>query len=344
MLEKAPPGQARRPTGIELMTHNDVSEARALWTTAPRLLEIRSEKLAPLAEGHLRCGALYSAVSRGTESLVFGGRVPESEWTRMRAPFQQGDFPFPVKYGYQMVAEALDGPLPRGTPIFALHPHQDRFDVPLAAARPLPEGLPPRRAALAANMETALNGLWDSGAAPGDRIAVVGGGVVGLLAAALAARLPGAEVLLVDIDKSRRSFADSIGAAFASHSSGLTQSHDVVIHASASAAGLEAALALAGDEATIVELSWYGEGAVAAPLGGAFHARRLKLVSSQVGRIPPLRQPRWNYARRLGKALDLLRDARFDALLEPDIAFEDAPRLLPAVLAKPGALAQVLRY
>jgi hypothetical protein len=344
MLEKALPGQVRRMLRTVSMPHNDVSESRALWTVAPGMLEIRTAPLGALADGYLRCRAIYSALSRGTESLVFGGRVPESEWARMRAPFQEGAFPFPVKYGYQMVAEVLEGGLPKGMPVFVLHPHQDVFDIPLAAARALPEGLPTRRAVLAANMETALNCLWDSGAGPGDRIAIIGGGVVGLLAASLAARLPGAEVTLIDIDPSRRSYADSIGVHFVSDRNGLPQSHDVVIHASASAAGLETALLLAGEEATIVELSWYGEGVVPVPLGGAFHAKRLKLISSQVGRIAPMRAPRWDYARRLSKALDLLGDAFFDALLEPDIAFDDAPRLLPPILAKPGALAQVLRY
>ncbi len=249
-----------------------------------------------------------------------------------------------MAYGYQMVAQVIAGPLAAGTRVFALHPHQDVFDLPADMANPLPNALPSRRAVLAANMETALNALWDSGAGPGDRIAVVGGGVVGLLVAALAARLPGAEVTLADVNPARRVLAEQLGASFAGPSDALPVDCDVVFHTSASAAGLSSAIAMAGMEATVVELSWYGEGAVAAPLGGAFHSRRLRLQSSQVGQVSLSRRPRWDYGRRLAKALDLLLDDRFDALLVPDIPFAETPTRLPAILEKPGALAQVIAY
>jgi NADPH:quinone reductase-like Zn-dependent oxidoreductase len=321
-----------------------MTTASTLWTLSAQTLALLQEPLPARADGHVRCRALYSAVSRGTESLVFQGKVPESEWLRMRAPLQRGAFPFPVAYGYQMVAEVIEGPMPVGTRLFALHPHQDVFDLPVGMANVLPAALPSRRAVLAANMETALNALWDSGAGPGDRIVIIGGGVLGLLVTALAARLPGAEVTLVDTDARRASTAESLGAQFALPQSQLPQDCDVVIHASATPAGLATAIGCAGQEAVIVELSWYGEGLVPVPLGGAFHARRLKLVSSQVGQISPSHRPRWDYARRLGKALELLIDDRFDALLEPDIPFAETPQRLPAVLAKPGVLAQVIRY
>jgi NADPH:quinone reductase-like Zn-dependent oxidoreductase len=325
---------------------NHEAPARALWTLGPGRLALRETALGARAAGRVRCRALYSAVSRGTESLVFAGRVPQSEWRRMRAPFQDGDFPFPVKYGYQMVAEveAADDAALVGREVFALHPHQDRFDIPESAARPLPPGLPARRAVLAANMETALNALWDSGAGPGDRIAVVGAGVVGLLVAALAAGLPGAEVAVIDLDPGRAAVARALGVRFAPADAPSPLDCDVVFHASASAAGLSTALSLAGFEGTVIELSWYGETEVAAPLGGAFHARRLRLVSSQVGQVSPARRPRWDYGRRLAKALDLLADPRFDALLEPDIPFAEAPERLPAVLSARGPLAQVIAY
>jgi NADPH:quinone reductase-like Zn-dependent oxidoreductase len=318
--------------------------SRTLWTLAAQQFALQEEPLPVLAEGYLRCKALYSAVSRGTESLIFKGQVPQSEWQRMRAPMQRGDFPFPVAYGYQMVAEVIEGPMPKGTRIFALHPHQNVFDMPLHMARTLPHALPSRRAVLAANMETALNAMWDSGAGPGDRIAIVGGGVVGLLVAALAARLPGAEVTVIEADAGRASIIDSFDAIFAAPYGNLCENCDVVIHASATAAGLSTALSVAGLEATVLELSWYGDQPVQVPLGAAFHAQRLKLISSQVGQVSPSRRPRWDYARRLGKALDLLCDDRFDALLEPDIAFDETPEKLPHILAKPGVLAQVIRY
>jgi len=195
-------------------------------------------------------------------------------------------------------------------------------------------------------METALNALWDSGAGPGDRIVVIGAGVVGLLVAALAARLPGAEVTVVDVEPSRAPMAETLGARFVPASGfSLSSDADVVFHASAAASGLALAIACAGTEAKIVELSWYGDAEVLTPLGGAFHAKRLQLVASQVGQVSPLRRPRWTHGRRLDKALELMADARFDALITEEIAFADLPRELARILAPnaPG-LATIVRY
>jgi threonine dehydrogenase-like Zn-dependent dehydrogenase len=280
--------------------------------------------------------------------LVFEARVPASEAARMRAPFQEGEFSLPIKYGYCTVGRVDAGPREwLGKAVFCLHPHQDRFVAPLAALRPVPDAVPPRRATLAANMETALNALWDSGAGPGDRVVVVGAGVVGLLVAALAARLPGAEVTVVDTESSRKTVAESLGARFiaASRFGAQSAAADVVFHASASPLGLALALSCAGLEAKVVEMSWYGDGEIPTPLGGAFHAQRLQLISSQVGQISPVRRPRWSYARRLDKALELLADARYDALITEEVDFADSPREFPRILA-PGApgLATVVRY
>jgi threonine dehydrogenase-like Zn-dependent dehydrogenase len=312
---------------------------RALWYSAAGQAELRHECLPAPGPGEVRVRTLWTALSRGTERLVFEGRVPPAVAERMRAPAQGGAFPFPVKYGYCAVAETEDGER-----VFALHPHQEAFVAPGAALCPLPPGLPPRRAVLAANMETALNALWDSGAGPGDRIAVVGGGVVGLLVAHLCAGLPGAEVSLIDRDPAREAVARALGLAFALPEAAAPEA-DLVFHASASEAGLALALSLAGEEAALVELSWYGAGAVAAPLGLAFHARRLRLVASQVGAVAASRRPRWSHRRRLLKALDLLRDARLDALLTEEVAFANLPAALPRLLA-PGApgLCTVIRY
>ena len=305
-------------------------QARAFWTIAAGTGELRAETLAPPGSGEVLIETLFSGVSRGTERLVFEGRVPESEFARMRAPHQSGDFPFPVKYGYAAVGSVSGS----DEHVFALHPHQDRFLVPKEAALPLPEGVPPARAVLAANMETALNALWDSGAGPGERIVVVGAGAVGCLVAFLAARIPGTETTLVDIDPAREQLARALGVGFALPDA-APRGADVVFHASASAAGLSTALACAGDEASVVELSWYGEGAVAAPLGGAFHALRLKLISSQVGRVSPGHRPRWTHRRRLGKALELLRDPRLDALLSKPVPFTTLPARMSELLAGP---------
>lgn len=319
--------------------------ASALWYVAPRRAEIRTAPLPPCGPDAVRIETAWGAVSRGTERLVFNGLADPQHGLRMRAPLQEGDFPFPVKYGYCSVGRVAEGPPDlMGRTVFCLAPHQDVFIAPASAVIPLPPDLPPRRATLAANMETALNALWDSGAGAGDRVVVVGAGLVGLLVATLAARLPGARVTAVDPDPARGEVAQALGFAFAPDASGLADA-DVVIHASATAAGLETAIACCGTEARLVELSWYGDAKVSVGLGGAFHARRLSIVSSQVGAIPPARRPRWDFRRRLATALDLLRDDRLDALITQEVAFADLPRALEGILA-PGApgIVTVIRY
>jgi NADPH:quinone reductase-like Zn-dependent oxidoreductase len=319
--------------------------AQALWYSAPGQADIRQEALAPVGADEVRVRALFGAVSRGTEALVLAGRVPVSEFERMRAPFMAGNFPFPVKYGYATVgriesrAEGL-----HGRTVFTLHPHQNFFNIPANAAVVLPDNLPPQRAVLAANMETALNAVWDAAPGPGDRIAIVGAGVVGSLVAYLCGRLPGAEVTLVDINPARAELAQALGVGFAGPET-ANGDCDLVIHASGNMAGLGTALGLAGNEATVLEMSWYGDAPVTAPLGGAFHSRRLRLISSQVGQIAPSHRPRWSHRRRLAAALALLTDARLDALLAPPVLFQDLARRLPDILdAKNGILCQPIAY
>jgi threonine dehydrogenase-like Zn-dependent dehydrogenase len=289
--------------------------------------------------------ALASGVSRGTESLVFMGRVPASQYRAMRCPFQAGDFPAPVKYGYAAVGVVEDGPAALlGRRVFCLHPHQDRFVVPAAAVLPLPDGVPDARAALGANMETAVNALWDGAPRLGDRIAVVGAGVVGALVGALAARLPGTAVTLVDLDPARADLAAALGCRFAAPE-GAAGDCDLVFHASGAPAGLATALGLAGFEATIVELSWYGDRAVPAPLGEDFHAKRLSLRSSQVGSVAAARRARWTHRRRLALALDLLADPIFDRLLSGETPLAELPEAMARLAARPaGALCHVVRY
>lgn len=349
--------------------------ARGLWYVRPGVVELRPAPLPPLEPGKVQIRATYSGVSRGTERLVLAGLVPEFERERMRAPLQEGSFPFPVKYGYCAVGIVEAGPKELvGRNVFCLHPHQDVFQAPASMAVPIPDDLPPRRATLAANMETALNALWDSGAGPADRITVVGAGIVGLLVAYLAARLPGAEVTVIDPVADRRGLVESFGCRFSSpqvvsdppglttrngpagdhpsrHRQGVrpggsdTPAADVVFHTSASESGLATALASAGMEGTIVELSWYGDKRIAVPLGGAFHSQRLKLICSQVGHVSAGRRIRWDYRRRIEAALRLLADDRLDALLTTEIAFDDTPAKLAVLLAAdaPG-LAPVIRY
>jgi len=319
--------------------------AEALWYSGPGQADIRQEALLSPGAGEVRVRALFGAISRGTEALVLAGRVPPSEFARMRAPFMAGHFPFPVKYGYATVGRVEGGAADLiGRTVFTLHPHQNLFNIQADAAMQLPQNLPPQRAVLAANMETALNAVWDAAPGPADRIAVVGAGVVGSLVAYLCGRLPGAEVTLVDINPARAELARSLGVGFARPET-ATGECDLVVHASGDAAGLGTALALAGEEATVLEMSWYGNAQVAAPLGGAFHSRRLRLISSQVGRIAPSHRPRWTHGRRLAAALALLDDGRLDALLAPAVAFQDLPRRLPDILdARNGVLCHPIAY
>jgi len=319
--------------------------AQGLWYVSKGVVALRPVEL-PKGDGsRLLARALYSGVSRGTERLVFNGRIPPSEHLRMRCPHQAGTFPFPVQYGYAWVGVVEEGPAERlGQAVFVLHPHQDRIRIPAANARPLPPGLPPRRAVLAAHMETALHVVWDAAIAPGDHVLIVGGGVIGLLVAGLAARVAGTRVTVADVDPSRSAMAERLGAAFALPDAAPGE-QDVVVHASASEDGLRLALACAGMEATIVEASWFGSGAVGLPLGEAFHSRRLRIISSQVGAVPADRRARWTNARRLDTALALLGDEAFDSLVTGEIAFADAPARLPAVLATgSGGLMTVLSY
>ncbi len=322
--------------------------ARALWYVAPKRVEIRQRRLEPPGEGEALVEMLWSSLSRGTERLVFHGRIPPSEYDRMRGPLQEGSFPFPVKYGYCAVGRVLEGPREwLGQTVFALHPHQDRFVVPVTALIPVPDRVPPRRATLAANMETALNAVWDAGVGPGDRIAVIGAGVIGLLIAAIVARIPATEVCVIDIAAERQPIVEALGAQFflpAEEDPAITDC-DLVFHASATASGLAHGLRIAGFEATIMELSWYGDRRVDLPLGGPFHAKRLRLLSSQVGHVAASHRPRWTTLRRLAKSFDLLDDERLDGLITAEIDFVDLPeRILPLLAVGAAGLATAIRY
>jgi len=292
--------------------------------------------LPSLGVDHALVRTLFSGISRGTETLVFGGRVPPSEHARMRAPFQVGDFPAPVKYGYCNVGIVEEGPAAlRGRNVFCLHPHQTRYVVPTAALTPLPDNVPPGRAVLAANLETAVNGLWDAAPRVGDRVAVVGAGTVGCLVAWLAAQIAGCDVELIDIDARKAQAAAALGVPFRSPADAARDA-DVVVHTSGSAAGLATALSIAGFEATVLEMSWYGNAAPAVPLGEAFHSRRLTLKSSQVGSIAGEQRARWTYERRMALVLKLLGHAQLDALISGESRFDELPAVLAQLAAAPG--------
>ncbi len=319
--------------------------ARALWYAKPHKAELRAESIELSSNNDALVRTMFSGISRGTERLIFRGEVPESEFESMRAPMQIGEFPFPVKYGYCATGIVEEGPKElKGNTFFCLHPHQDLFRVAPELLVPIPPSVPAKRATLAANMETALNAHWDAASSPCDRIAVVGAGVVGLLIAHLAARLPGTDVIVIDSNPARREIAVAFGAQFASPEQ-APEDCDIVFSASASAAGLATALSCGGFEARIVEVSWHGAKLVSIPLGGPFHSRRLSIISSQVGHVAARRRPRWDYSRRISAAMKLLDRPELDLLVNEEIAFDDAPERLPLILSpESAALAPVIRY
>jgi threonine dehydrogenase-like Zn-dependent dehydrogenase len=302
---------------------------RAFWLRSPGRCELRPVVLPPTGEGEVLVRTLYSGVSRGTETLVFRGGVPENQHDVMRAPFQEGNFPGPVKYGYLNVGVVQEGPENwRGRTVFCLYPHQTRYVVPLSAVTPVPDSVPPARAVLAGTVETAVNALWDAAPLIGDRIAVVGAGMIGCSVAGVLAGLPGARVQLVDVDPGRAAVAAALGVEFATPERAAGEC-DLVVHASATEAGLARSLELLATDGQVVELSWYGDRRVSLPLGEFFHARRLTVRASQVGTVSPARSARRGYADRLALAMDLLANPAFDALITGESTFDELPELLP---------------
>jgi NADPH:quinone reductase-like Zn-dependent oxidoreductase len=309
--------------------HDEAATAHAFWIREPGFGELRGEALRTPGPDEVLVRARYSGVSRGTEALVFRGGVPVSQHAAMRAPFQDGEFPGPVKYGYLSVGRVERGPATLvDRTVFCLYPHQDRYVVPAAAVTVVPAAVPAGRAVLAGAVETAVNALWDAGPLVGDRIAVIGAGMVGCCVARLLSGLPSARVQLVDADPARERVAAALGVAFRTPET-ADDDCDLVLHVSANPAGLARALQLAGDEGTVVELSWYGDRTVALPLGEAFHARRLTIRSSQVGAVSPARRARRSHADRMAVALELLADPAFDALVTGESAFAELPEIMP---------------
>ena len=329
------------------MTTASTSRIRAFWIIGPATGEIQATNPdldAPDSEPTVEVATLYSGISRGTESLVFNGRIPSSEHQRMRAPFQAGDFPWPVRHGYSNVGRVIKGPADlRDRIVFTLFPHQTRFRVPASAVVPLPDSVPAERAILAANMETAVNGIWDAQAAIGERIAVVGCGVVGALMAWLCQSLPGTRVTAVDKEPTRQGVLDRLGVRFEPNLQ--SDDHDLVIHASGNPEGLDHAIALAGAESRILEMSWYGDQSVNLSLGGAFHSRRLTLRASQVGRVSPERRPAWTHRERLALALSLLACPELDVLIDGESDFDSLPETMTELCRGGGnALCHRVRY
>jgi len=308
-------------------------EAHAFWLREPGVGQIRPVSLPEPGSGEVLVRTLRSGISRGTETLVFRGAVPPSQYAAMRAPFQDGNFPAPVKYGYLNVGVVEYGPSAlRGRTVFCLYPHQTAYVVPVGSVVVVPDGVPPARAVLAGTVETAVNALWDAAPLVGDRITVVGAGMVGCCVARLLARFPGVHVTLVDVDSDRASIATALGVDFAAPTD-AAGGRDLVVHTSATSAGLQRSLSLLAPEGTVVDLSWYGDTDVTLSLGGAFHSRRLGIRASQVGSVAPARRGSRTPTDRLALALDLLRDPAFDALLTGASRFEDMPEVMARLAA-----------
>ncbi|MCC2031082.1 zinc-binding alcohol dehydrogenase [Microbacterium sp. BWT-G7] len=307
--------------------------ATAYWVEAPAQGALRGEAVPRPEAGEALVRTLYTGISRGTESIVFRGEVPRSEWERMRAPFQEGDFPAPVKYGYLNVGVVEQGPVELvGQTVFALYPHQSVFVVPASSVAVVPDDVPPRRAVLAGAVETAVNILWDAAPLVGDRLTVVGAGMIGCAVARLARGIPEVEVVVVDIDRAKEQVCASLGVAYA-HPDDAPKERDLVIDTSGSGDGLQLAIDTAAIEGEIIEASWFGDRAVSVRLGGAFHSRRLTIGSSQVGMVAARRRGTRSAGDRLGLALRLLRDPAFDDLLTGESSWRD----LPAVMARIAA-------
>ena len=303
---------------------------QAFWVQSPGSGQLREERLPTPGPDDVLVRTLYSGVSRGTETLVFRGGVPASQHDVMRAPFQEGEFPGPVKYGYLNVGVVEQGPAHlEGKTVFCLYPHQTAYVVPAAAVTPVPDAVPPGRAILAGTVETAVNAVWDARPRLGDRIAVIGAGMVGCSVAKLLTGFPAARVQLIDVDPAKADIAAALGVEFSTPDEALGDC-DLVVHASASEAGLTKALELLAPGGEVVELSWYGDRRVSVPLGENFHSRRLVIRSSQVGTVA---RPDRSYAQRLGVALDLLADPAFEALVSGECMFNDLPSVLPRLVA-----------
>ena len=320
-------------------------DALAFWLREPGVGEIRPVRLAQPGPADVRVRTIWSGVSRGTETLVFRGAVPPAQYAAMRAPFQRGDFPGPLAYGYLNVGVVEDGPAELvGRTVFCLYPHQTVYVVPASAVHVVPDGVPARRAVLAGTVETAVNALWDAGPRIGDRVAVVGAGMVGCCVARLLARVPGVEVTMVDVDPSRAEVARALGAGFAAPDDAAGDL-DLVVHTSATGAGLQTAIDLLGFEGTVLELSWYGDTAATVGLGGSFHSKRLTVRASQVGAVAGSRRSRRSTADRLRLALELLRDPAFDALLTGESDFVELPDVLARLASGDlPALCHTIRY
>jgi 2-desacetyl-2-hydroxyethyl bacteriochlorophyllide A dehydrogenase len=308
--------------------------AAAVWFPRARSVELRTEELSEPGPDEVRVRAALSAISHGTEMLVYRGEVDAD--LALDLPTLVGGYGFPLKYGYASVGHAIAvGPDVRGVRegdlVFALHPHQDEYVVPQSLVRPLPRGIAPEQGVFLANIETAINVVLDAKPRLGEVVAVFGQGVVGLLVTQLLRR-SGTRVVAVEPSPLRRSFAERCGAeaAIAPGDRALVREFtsgrgaDIAIEASGSPSALQEAIDCVAPEGTVVVCSWYGDKPVPLVLGGNFHRGRVRVISSQVGRIDPSLAPRWDRERRMELATELLGDLVLADLITHRIPFARA--------------------
>lgn len=301
--------------------------AREYWTEAAGSGGIRAADIPAPGPGEVLIETEVSGISPGTETLVHRGQVPAEVADLMAAPHQLGTLDFPVSHGYLNVGVVRRGPAELlGRRVFTLSGHRSHLVVPESACHVVAAEVPSERALLAGVAEVGLNAVWESQASLADRIAVIGGGLVGLVTALLAARVSPARLQVIETDPRRRAAAGELGldAVPPEQADG---DNDVVLHTSATQQGLRRSLEITGDDATVVEMSWYGDRQPPVPLGADFHARRLRLLASQVGEVAVPKRHRRSRRQRLGAALGLLDD-RFDALVTGSSPLERLPKVM----------------
>jgi len=302
-----------------------MTKPSALWHLSPQESLIRTQPVPSIGDGQCRIEASYSLISSGTETLVASGQVPAELHHSMQVPYMDGDFSLPVKYGYSLVGKVVEGSQSLlGKYVHLLHPHQSDCVVNEKDVTVIPKGIPPERAVLASNLETALNAIWDSGLSAGDRVLVVGMGLVGSLVAHFSRQFPATQVQVAENNSVRQTLVNKQG--FQLHNPPDTP-FDVAFHTSGSSTGLQTCIDAVGNEGKVTELSWYGIRSAEIKLGGSFHQQRKQIISSQVSQLPPHQQARWDYRRRKQTVLELLQDNRWDQFLTATVDFADTPQL-----------------
>ncbi|MGB3763440.1 MAG: zinc-binding alcohol dehydrogenase [Ornithinimicrobium sp.] len=310
-------------------------QASSFWSSGAGSGEVRTHVVARPGPGEVLVRALHSGISRGSESLVYTGQVPPSVSTAMRAPFQEGDLPGPVKYGYLSVGEVIElgstgSHLRLGQRVFALFPHQDRYVIPVEAATIVPDDVPSRRAVLAGVVETAINVVWDATPRWGERIAVLGCGLVGASVCALLRDFPLARLVVVDPQPRSVALAARLGIESLTPEQ-VTAEFDTVVHCSGTQDGLALGLSLLAFEGQLVETSWFGQHSPVVPLGAEFHSRRLTIRASQVSTVAPSMRERRTRRDRMAAALAELRDPFYDSLLTGSTTLADLPETMAGI-------------